>query len=490
MHKEIFINGTEAGISNRFKAQVIERRPGHPDCGKIVRETDWANNLILENGMNNIASITIAALFTYCCVGTDSTPTVVSSGAVTASTSGTTCTSFAGFFNSGMTGMLIYFPGTTNSAVITHYTNSTTVTLSATLAQSSAVFEVFAINQTGLNAEVHRTNNYLTGAGNCGTTYSAGLYTHTRTFDFPIESGDELYYEVGFSNNSSAGANLNMRGIFSAAPVAVVTGQQIRVVYQALVTVTPISARLRNMGIPPGVQISGWPALLYTVAFTPSSPTITMAGQPAFTQNTPVFFEGTTAPTGITFGTVYYANPAGTDLVNTLSVSATPSGSAITVTSSGTDADQLYTNTIGHEILGCHQFSGVGTDGSSIAFSVPNNGSAFGEPSQSKYMAILTDTNALPTFPGTGVFPGGGDTPTGGTQALVAGSYVSGSYTLTWSVTYSVDQGNSNAIFKLCTIDPSGGAEGLIYLFTMPQQKSNTYTLTIVWQWTWDRILT
>ena len=30
---------------------MIERRPDHPDCGKVVYETPLAPNLILENGI-------------------------------------------------------------------------------------------------------------------------------------------------------------------------------------------------------------------------------------------------------------------------------------------------------------------------------------------------------------------------------------------------------------------------------------------------------
>ena len=62
-NKTIFINGTESGIANRFKAQIIERRKGHPDEGKVVFETPFAPNLILETGMTAVASTSICSLF-------------------------------------------------------------------------------------------------------------------------------------------------------------------------------------------------------------------------------------------------------------------------------------------------------------------------------------------------------------------------------------------------------------------------------------------
>jgi hypothetical protein len=482
--KKITKVGTKLGLANRFKAQVIERRPGHKDEGKVVFETPFAPNLILETGMTAIAATTICSIFPYACIGTSSTPTEVDSGSVTATTSGTICTSNSGFFNSGMVGQLIYFPGTGQSAIIASYSSTTQVTLATTLSpavSSGIVFSIYAVNQTGLGAEVHRTNTYLTGTGNCGTTYSDGVYTHQLTYDFPIETEDQTYYEVGFSASGSSGNNLNMRGILSSAPVSVVIGQQVRLIYYVLVTVTPISPRART------VPISGWPALAYPVAFTESSSVINLTGMSgySFPRNSQVFFDGTLNPGGITFGQTYYANPAGTDEAGTVSVSATSSGSPISCSSTGTDVD-LYTNTTGNEQLCNHQFSGLNTSGGAINFGT-DNGNSVGEPSTGKNMLILTDDNALPTFP-TPTFASGGSIPTGGQQAMSASSYVAGSYQLVWSTTFSVENGNSNAIMKLATQDTSSSQEGLVYLFNFPQQKTNLYTLTISWVYTWGRI--
>lgn len=480
-NREIFINGTEAGIANRFKCQVIERRPNHPDFGKVVRETPWASNLILETGMTALVTNVLANLFTYCCIGSSSTPTQATSGAITATTSGTTCTANTSIFISGDVGQMIYFPGTGQSAVITGFTDNTHVTLSASLGISSGlIFTIFAINQTGLGGEVHRTNNYLTGSGNCGTTYTGGVYTHTRTFDFPIETGNQTYYEVGFSNTATPGANIFMRGIFSTAPVDVVIGQQLRVIYNVLVTVTPVSPRNRT------VAISGWPALQYAVAASSSTNLITLVGH-GFPLNTQIFFGGTTAPGGITFATVYYVIP---NDANTFFISATPSGGHITITSNGTDV-LLFTNTNGQEQLAGDQFSGVNTAGASIAFNADRSGGAgvasIGEPSTgvSRNVGLSIDTTALPAYNATQAAP---SIPAGGTLALTPGSYTSGSYTLLYSATFAVENGNSNSIFKIYTYDPGTGGQGLVYFFSQPQQKTNLFTLTIVFQYTWGRI--
>jgi hypothetical protein len=471
-HSEIYINGTEQGIGNKFKAQVIERRKGHPDEGKVVYETPFAPNLILENGMTAIATNVVTSLFTYCAIGSDSTPTEQTSGAITATTSGTACTSNTAFFNSGMVGQLIYFPGTGQSATITVFTDNQHVTLNATLGIASGlVFDIFAINQTGLGAEIKRTNNYLTGSGNCGTTYSGGVYTHQRTYDFSIETGTVVYNEVGFSSSASAGANLNMRGIFSTAPITVVAGQQLRVIYYVLVTVTPISPRART------VPISGWPALEYDVAFSSATNLVTLVGY-GFPLNTQVFFDGTLNPGGVTFGTTYYVIP---NDANTFYISTTPSGSQVTITSDGTDV-VLYTNTSGNEQLSGDQFSAVDTNGNVTSGGV----GSIGEPSVSKNMAIDTNNGAIASYNSTQVAV---TPPTGGTSALAQASYVSGSYVSTWSCTFSAENGNSSSIWRLVTYDPASiSFLGLIYLFNFPQEKSNLYTLTIVWQYSWNRI--
>ena len=55
-------------LGNRFKIQVI-------DDGKVIFESAWKKNLILNQGLDNCASNLIADLFKFCAVGTGgSTP--------------------------------------------------------------------------------------------------------------------------------------------------------------------------------------------------------------------------------------------------------------------------------------------------------------------------------------------------------------------------------------------------------------------------------
>jgi len=461
-------DGVSTGLANRFKAQVLEN-------GKVVRETDFAPNLILENGMNGLPTKLICDLFKYCAIGSDATPTFDSSGGITATASGTTVTAGTAIFSPSHVGELLVFDQT-HKAVITGYTDTTHVTIGTALTVSTpTVFTMYRINQTGLVAEVKRTNNYLTGSGNCGTTYTSGTYTHQRTFDFPIETGSVTYNEVGFSDNASPGANLNTRGIFAGAPISLTSGQQLRVIYYFIVTVSPISPRNRT------VSISGWPALQYSPVASTSTNLFTIVGH-GFTNGMGVTLQGVTPPSPLSFGTTYYVN---VNDANTFYLSATPLGGNITLTSTGAGLI-LFTNTDGVEQLTSEGFSAVSTTGTTTT--VVSNVTALNEPSVAKYICVSTDSTAISAYPNNS--PPAPSVPTGGIISMAQGSYTSGSYTILWSATFSTTQGNSSAIRKIYVSDFHGSLtvqDGLCYLFNQPQQKSNLYTLTLNVSFTWDR---
>lgn len=473
MNKEIFINGVETGIANRFKAQVLQN-------GRVVRETPWASNLILENGMNRIAVDYVCNLFLYCAIGSGDTPTEDSSGSITATTSGTTVTSSDSLFTSDDVGKLLRF-NTGEKSIITAFTDNTTVTVADSLGVSSATeFTMYRIAQTGLDSEVARTNNYLTGSGNCGTTLSVDTYTHRRTFDFPAEVEDQSYSEVGFSHSSSSGANLNTRGIFAGAPVSVVTGQQLRVIYEFKVKVSPISPRDRE------VSISGWPAKQYSVAVSASTDLVTLVGH-GFAAGTKIKFDGDTAPEGISFGTAYYVL---SNTADTFKLSATEGGSAIDITSDGSNV-VLYTNTKGQEQLTSGSVSQVSSaNGGTVFFTDGGSSYCTDDPySSAKYCYISTSSSNLPSF-GTGFQDN--TAPTGGRKVMSKDSYTASSYIVTWRTTFGTGEGNSTAIRKLAVgsgIQTGGNytVNGLCYRFDQPQEKSNLYTLTVVWKFSWDR---
>jgi hypothetical protein len=478
------------GLANKFKAQVIERRPGHPDEGKVVYETDFAPNLILMNGMDRIATTKLCDLFLYCAIGTDSTPTSRSSGGIylnfiwdfTGPGSGITLTAASSFFTSGDIGSLIYFDST-HHGIINAVASGTQASIATPVGYdpgydivSSTNVLIHKVTQAGLVAEVRRSNNYLTGSGNCGYSRVGDTYTHQRTYDFPVESSPISYNEVGFSHSSTVAGNLNMRGIFSGAPVTLAAGQQLRVIYYFLVTVSPTTARAKN------APVSGWPALQHSVVANASTDRITLVAH-GFSANTQISFEGVTPPGGLTFHTTYYVIPYDADHFQ---VAATSGGGAIDITSAGSSV-YLLTNTNGQESLLSEAFSCVGTDGSTAAIA-SGSGSLVNEPYGLGTNArgwVSTDTSALPSWPSSaafGAYMG---------KALTVAAYNSGDLALSASLTFTPSEANSDAIRKVFLSNGSppitvGTDYGTCFLFDQPQQKSNLFSLTLSWKYTWD----
>jgi len=239
-----------------FLSKLVEENRGLLDSNRdqrvMVGGPIEGHNLILDQGLNSImTSLAWCNAFTACVVGTGTTPTFTDSGAVTATAASTTVTSSGSFFTSGMTGQLINFD-TGEQRYIT-FVDATHATLSASLAIASpTLFCVYAVNQTGLDTEVKRSNSYLTGSGNCGTSNTSSSQSMLRTYDFSAEGSNINYSELGWSYTTSSGSNLFSRTLISGGTVTVLTGQSLRVVYTLTVTVPSTNSS-------GSYAITGWP---------------------------------------------------------------------------------------------------------------------------------------------------------------------------------------------------------------------------------------
>lgn len=122
-----------------------------------------------------------------------------------------------------------------------------------------------AVTDTSLGSELRRTGTMLTGSGNCGSSdnLSTGVRTYLRTHDFPVQVANENLSELGWSDISSSGANLNSRVLISGGTVTALIGQQLRVRHSLALTVAPIARQSAT------IAISGWPI----------SPATTTAGE-------------------------------------------------------------------------------------------------------------------------------------------------------------------------------------------------------------------
>lgn len=238
---------TSQSAAGFLKWQVIDGK-----TGKVVRDSgpDWIRNLILNNGLNGINTRTWVDSFTYAMCGTGVTPTSVDSLTTNGTLSSGVVTTDAAFFAAGDVGAELKWDDGTR-ALITSYLNSTTVNVANVTGSATGHFIKYETQQTGLSAEVKRTNTYLTGTGNCGSSWVGNQHQARRTYDFSIEVASQNYTEVGFGWAAS-GANTTFARILLPSAVFVDVGQQLRVVYELRVSLNPGSPISRS------AAISGW----------------------------------------------------------------------------------------------------------------------------------------------------------------------------------------------------------------------------------------
>lgn len=225
--------------------------------GKVIKEYPRQHNLILNQGMDRVASNLWADLFDYCSAGTGTTPTSDSGGVTTATQAANTVTLAGGSFTFTDTatdsGKVIKW-ATGEEAMIATVTNPTTAVVNNSATVGATTFVVYRTNQTQLTTQAKRTNTYLTGSPFCGTTLAANVISMRRTYDFTAEVGTVNYTEIGVG-----WSNVGLTSIFSrillVAPVTVTAGQQLRVTYQLQVTVSPPAAFSKT------AIINGWPVL-------------------------------------------------------------------------------------------------------------------------------------------------------------------------------------------------------------------------------------
>lgn len=226
----------------------------------IWEQKEWGKNLILNNGMNQVAALTWAECTKYAVAGTGITPTAISSAEVTASQSGTTVSASVGSytFASGDIGNMIKWDGGGEEARITGYTNPQSVTVTPSQSVGSGTFVVYQTNQTGMATEIKRTATYLQNAPYCQTTsdVSTGVIALRRTYDFSAEIVQRNYTEVGACWQQTAfTGNTTFSRILLPVAVTVNPGQQLRFVYELQITVNPRTPQVFS------AAVSGWPVL-------------------------------------------------------------------------------------------------------------------------------------------------------------------------------------------------------------------------------------
>lgn len=226
-----FNKNANFGLAVKYQTKVR-----NPD-GSYDQVNDPTHNLLLDSGLDKIATNLIADCFKWCTVGDGTTPTNRDSSTTTASQSGTTVTTSGAFFESGDVGRLLKFDSG-EEAYITSFTSATVVEVSISRTVSASEFTVWYVDETGHGNQIKATNTYFTEGGACGTTVTATGLTHKRTFLFSTESGAVTYNEIGWSESNTV--NLFGRDLIGGG-VSLSAGQQLEVIVELIVALDPVN---------------------------------------------------------------------------------------------------------------------------------------------------------------------------------------------------------------------------------------------------------
>lgn len=238
----------------RLRWQVIDAK-----TGRIVRQSCWIRNLIVNNGMDEVSNRTWVSCMSNASAGTGTTATSLDSGVITATQAGSAVSASAPIFVTGgpptgdVGNYIKWDNGDERRITAVTDTQNVTVTPTSPNANGGAAgqFTIYRTNQTGLFGEAKRTSTYLTGIPNSYSYVVGNVIHHRRTYDFSVEASLVNYTEVGLAWAAS-GANTHFARIVLPGPVAVQAAQMLRVVYDLALTVFPTTGNALT-GI-----ITGW----------------------------------------------------------------------------------------------------------------------------------------------------------------------------------------------------------------------------------------
>lgn len=182
-------------MNGSAKVEVIDHN------GRVVRSIEQSN-LILDAGMERLATVVMADLFKTCAKGTGTTDTKETVAATTYQQAGNTVTrTGARDFGASDVGRVIKFSNGMSARIQSQATSTASVDVSQTVpALSTAI--IYRVDQVGLVAETHRTALYSIADGDNGTTDVDNLRTMKRTFVFYPESDDP---DIVLDNYSKVG---------------------------------------------------------------------------------------------------------------------------------------------------------------------------------------------------------------------------------------------------------------------------------------------
>lgn len=479
-------------MKSRLKGRVqVAIREGD----RVVHRFPWQNNLILDQGLDYVASTLYNQLFNACAAGTGTQATKADPG-TTATVSGTALTAaIACFSNADLAANVVFDTG--QIAKIIGYVSPTQVTLNKSLTISTAThFVIEFVNQGALGAEVKRTVTYLTTPGACTSTVTPATITLQRTFLFTPESAAITYTELGFSPQSAGGANLFSRVLLANAVSLsgpsdqLPNGQQLQVTYQLEINFdygqgsgtyfpgnTPVTIGLANLPISYSIwAYASSPSQLNQLAVTVTG---TMPVNPG---NTLVLAGCSYAPYNGTWEVLDYI----TFTDGTHGPSTTISLKVTWVTGQTPSGGTLNVDMNGWFFRSCQGIFLVNAYGQSAAPSpTPDAFVGYDEPSVAGQIWISTAGGALMGSNGVPFRIAAASSEIVLAPCLQS-SYVSGSFNLTQSGTIAVD---SNGLYmsSFGYGQPDATNQVNTYYFDQPHALSPLGTLQLNFLMSWAR---
>jgi hypothetical protein len=219
-------------VSVKYRTEILEG-------GQVVAMRDFKRNLVLDTGLDYIGTTTDwETLHRYCVVGNGTTPTKRDSGAITFTRAGNVVTANDSFFIAGDVKRLLKFDSGEEMYVNTvNSATSATVSVSGPLSASEGT--LWYVEQTRLTNELKRTS--YNGSLDNTTVFDGtmGTLRCRHTFLFPVETGNVLYTELGWSPNGSTSASIFGRDLIPGGGDALVANQQYRVTVDLYVSFAP-----------------------------------------------------------------------------------------------------------------------------------------------------------------------------------------------------------------------------------------------------------
>lgn len=434
--------GINLSMHGAYRIQVVDY-----STKSVVKDYGWHKNLILNSGMDAVASTVISVLTSVGICGTGSRSNSITSSTSQISQSDAQiylmdASGLTDFTSSIFTnGTMSYAAAAQVGDVIIDSDNSQSmitsvsvdgVNLFVNVSQSFSTGKTFTIwktSQTGLQGEVHRSATYnLVGSSslvgwNQGSEISCSTIVNRRTYDFVVETATRSYTEVGVSWTGTSFGGVFSRALLPVS-ISIAPSQQLRMTYDLSVTYGP------TLPVYKTASIVGWPVF-------PSTSTI---GSESIQNFVP-------------------------SRVNTNGGNA---GTVTGVSSEATCLDPGATNT----------FYG---------------GSTFAQ------FTVFASTNSTPLYTGS-VGVGNATARTGDFVIGSLSSYVVGSYERYKTATLAITQNNSTSLRSIGfgLYNYSGGtrntpndttAQAMTFIFDEPQTKTNLQTLTLTWKWNWYRVI-